>query len=963
MRWYGVVATAVTLLLSPVGAIFADEAYHVDFHHALLGSPHSHTTFFQKPHASTNASLLYTVSDKAVLGAINPRDGSLLWRQALAGTPIDNTSASYLVAGADGQLVTGHGRTIACWDASDGRLIWDYTTPEDSTVGGLLAIPTQEAGIAGVTQDFLVLAVSTDVAAHTTVARIAGDGSAERWQHVDRSSGLGTAASIAASDEHIFYVTKASGLLTSSKATIVTLDRTTGKDVTSTSAPLELEVLISSGNLVSATCTSWPFLISHDKSFKAFKFSLLDNPKISTATLDGKGEEIQDITVVYPCGTTTSHFLIHIKGQTREWAEVYHVNTKTAEIKKAYSLQATEEASVFAAGSIDANVFFTRSTETEVSLYSSESHGQLGRWQKPHTKKYLGNSRAHATAEIVSRGKASYAVRVAEFSSSGHWSLIRNGELQWTRPELLAYATIAAWDVNGVQGATEELGKEVLSNPLTAYIHRVTRHLQDLSHLPAYVQQLSKTMLTTSPEGEAFSRQSLVGSKAAVLGTSRNEIIAIAATVPGNVLWQADVSKHARPGVNMTSIAFDGGRVSTYLSDGSLVALSGKDGSLIEYKAGTTPLSQLVQLPGSPAPAVIKVGADGVPRPATDFAPNTASEGNVIVTISNDGKAFGWTIGQSVEKTWTLSPAPGTKIISAASPAEHDPVASIGRVLGDRNVLYKYLNPNIALLIAASTSGTLTTYLVDAVTGAVLHISTHTGVTSLTSIPAIVSENWFAYTFTSFDRVTGALSTQLIISELYESAIPNDRGMLNNLPSNYSSFSADAAAVRPHVISRSFTLAEPISKLSVSQTAQGITSRQILAFLPNSNAIVGLPREILDPRRPTDRDANATEREEGLVRYSPELPLDPKMFLTHAREVMGIEHIMSTPSLLESTSMVFAFGHDVFGTAVTPSMAFDVLGKGFNKAQLVLTVVALGLGTLALRPLVRSRSVEGRWKI
>jgi ER membrane protein complex subunit 1 len=963
MRWYGVVATTVTLLLSPAAAIFADEAYHVDFHHALLGSPQSHTTFFQKPHASTNASLLYTVSDKAVLGAVNPRDGSLLWRQALAGTPIDNVSVSYLVAGADGQLVTGYGRTVSSWDASDGKLVWDYTIPEDTKVGGLLAIPTQEAGIAGVTQDFLVLAVPTNAATHTTVARIAGDGSAARWQHVDRSSGPGTTASIAASNEHIFYVTKASGLLTSNKATIVTLDRTTGKDVGSTSAALESEVLESSGNLVTATCTSWPFLISNDKSFKSFKFSLLDNPKISTVTLDGKGEEIQDITVVHPCGSTASHFLLHFKGQTREWAEVYHVNTKTAEVKKAYSLQATAEASVFAAGSIDANVFFTRSTDTEVSLYSSESHGQLGRWPKPHGKNNRGSSRAHATAEIVSRGKASYAVRVAEFSSSGQWSLVRNGELQWTRPEFLAYANIAAWDANGVEGATEELIKEASSNPLTAYIHRVIRHLHDLSTLPAYLQQLPKTMFSGSLDGDVLSRQSLVGSKVAVLGTSRKEILAIDATVPGNVLWQVDVSKHVPAGVNMSSIAFDGGRVSTYLSDGSLIVLNGKDGSLIEYKTGSIPLSQLVQLPGSPAPTMIKVGADGVPHPATDFAPNTASEGNVVVTISDDGKAFGWTIGQSVDKTWTLSPAPGMKIISAASPAEHDPVASIGRVLGDRNVLYKYLNPNIALLIATSASGTLTTYVVDSVTGAVLHTSTHVGVTSLTSIPAIVSENWFAYTFTSFDRVTGALSTQLIISELYESATPNDRGMLNNLPSNYSSFSADAAAARPHVISQSFTIAEPISKLSVSQTAQGITSRQILAFLPNSNAIAGLPREILDPRRPTDRDANATEREEGLVRYSPELPLDPKMFLTHAREVMGIKYIMSTPSLLESTSMVFAFGHDVFGTTVTPSMAFDVLGKGFNKAQLVLTVVALGLGTLALRPLVRSRSVEGRWKM
>jgi hypothetical protein len=43
-------------------------------------------------------------------------------------------------------------------------------------------------------------------------------------------------------------------------------------------------------------------------------------------------------------------------------------------------------------------------------------------------------------------------------------------------------------------------------------------------------------------------------------------------------------------------------------------------------------------------------------------------------------------------------------------------------------------------------------------------------------------------------------------------------------------------------------------------------------------------------------------------------------------------------------------------------MAFDVLGKGFNKGQLVLTVLALGAGVMALRPLVRRKAIEGRWR-
>jgi len=274
-------------------------------------------------------------------------------------------------------------------------------------------------------------------------------------------------------------------------------------------------------------------------------------------------------------------------------------------------------------------------------------------------------------------------------------------------------------------------------------------------------------------------------------------------------------------------------------------------------------------------------------------------------------------------------------------------------------VLYKYLSPNVALLTARSES-VLMTYLIDAVTGAILHASTHHGVLPGPDVPAVISENWYAYTFTRQDPETLALSTQLIISELYESAVPNDRGALA-ARSNFSSFSMDAGT-KPHVISQAFTIAEPISHLAVSQTSQGITSRQLLATLPHSNAIVGIPREVLDARRPVDRAPTSTEREEGLMQYSPFLDLDPKWFLTHAREVMGIKKVMSSPSLLESTSVIFAFGHDIFGTQITPSMAFDVLGKGFNKVQLLLTVVALAAGVLAIRPLVRKKTVDGRWK-
>jgi hypothetical protein len=115
---------------------------------------------------------------------------------------------------------------------------------------------------------------------------------------------------------------------------------------------------------------------------------------------------------------------------------------------------------------------------------------------------------------------------------------------------------------------------------------------------------------------------------------------------------------------------------------------------------------------------------------------------------------------------------------------------------------------------------------------------------------------------------------------------------------------------------------------------------------------VGIPRTILDPRRPVGRDPTAAEQEEGLFRYQPVIDFDPKMILTHKREVIGVKDVITAPALLESTSLVFAYGVDVFGTRVAPSAAFDILGKSFNKLSLVATVAALGVGVVVLGPMV-----------
>jgi hypothetical protein len=100
--------------------------------------------------------------------------------------------------------------------------------------------------------------------------------------------------------------------------------------------------------------------------------------------------------------------------------------------------------------------------------------------------------------------------------------------------------------------------------------------------------------------------------------------------------------------------------------------------------------------------------------------------------------------------------------------------------------------------------------------------------------------------------------------------------------------------------------------------------------------------------------------------------------LNYKHKLVGLKDITTTPALLESTSLIFAYRVNMFRTKVALSFAFDILRKGFNKLSLVVTVLALGVRVAVLAPIVgspvafglelvlnllqvRKKQINGRW--
>ena len=66
----------------------------------------------------------------------------------------------------------------------------------------------------------------------------------------------------------------------------------------------------------------------------------------------------------------------------------------------------------------------------------------------------------------------------------------------------------------------------------------------------------------------------------------------------------------------------------------------------------------------------------------------------------------------------------------------------------------------------------------------------------------------------------------------------------------------------------------------------------------------------------------------------------------------GVSTIISSPSLLESSTLVLSFGGravDVQMNRLMPSLEFDLLSSDFNYYLLLLTLAVLALGVMVLR--------------
>ncbi|PPD66978.1 hypothetical protein GOBAR_DD36144 [Gossypium barbadense] len=289
------------------------------------------------------------------------------------------------------------------------------------------------------------------------------------------------------------------------------------------------------------------------------------------------------------------------------------------------------------------------------------------------------------------------------------------------------------------------------------------------------------------------------------------------------------------------------------------------------------------------------------------------------------------------------------------------------KVIADQEVMYKYISRNLLFVATVALKGSveigsvtpeeswLVAYLIDTVTCCILHQVTHHG--SQGPVHAVFSENWVVYHYFNLK----AHRYEMSVIEIYDQSRADNKDVWKLVLGKHNLTSPISLYSRPDVItkSQSYFFTHSVKAIAVTSTTKGITSKQLLIGTIGDQ-VLALDKRFLDPRRTVN--PTQAEKEEGIIPLTDSLPIIPQSYVTHALRVEGLRGIITVPAKLESTTLVFAHGVDLFFTQLAPSRTYDSLTDDFNYALLLITIVALLAAIFVTWTLSERKELQENWR-
>ncbi|CAG9858382.1 unnamed protein product [Phyllotreta striolata] len=541
------------------------------------------------------------------------------------------------------------------------------------------------------------------------------------------------------------------------------------------------------------------------------------------------------------------------------------------------------------------------------------------------------------------------------------------GKVQWTREEALSDIVATEFfelPVSEMDASIENEFKTNSNNAFNMLMHRLTSQARQLSNFVFGSQLLSDSGLVR----DEFGFHKLI-----VVATKVGKLFAID-TISGSIAWSYRLPNVRPFGVldeeKMLLFVQRTARYAPLSAQCMLLAEDSVSGNSIVFqfdpitgysKTGIEKLNykilQAVLLPhedeNNLKPVVLISSNYDVfvnPQSAKSLVYEHIKQTHVFLSDSASGVLKGFNFHHSTEDNFQLTPTwevklNPSKVVSVNVKHPQERVHSQGRVLPDRSVYYKYVNPNLISVATVSedpvSKHVLSVYLIDGVTGLVMYSVSHKRAKG--PVHLVHSENWLVYSYFN-ERYR---RTEVVSAELYE----------GRLQKNSTVFSSHAVSVLPHIQSQSYILpANPVT-FAVTLTEKGITNKFVLIAL-STGAVVEIPWLLLQPRF----NEIPCGPEESCIPYMPEIPLPSEAVINYNQTLNRVRGIEVAPARLESTSHVLVHGLDMFYTRVAPSKTFDVLKEDFDHLMIVLVLTGLVVASYFTKYLASKKTMKMLWK-
>mmetsp|Transcript_70430 Transcript_70430/g.223153 ORF Transcript_70430/g.223153 Transcript_70430/m.223153 type:complete len:981 (-) Transcript_70430:53-2995(-) len=324
----------------------------------------------------------------------------------------------------------------------------------------------------------------------------------------------------------------------------------------------------------------------------------------------------------------------------------------------------------------------------------------------------------------------------------------------------------------------------------------------------------------------------------------------------------------------------------------------------------------------------------------------------------------------AADELWNVAfPKSTERILATAQQPAFDAVNTHVKTLGDRSVMFMYINPNTLFVATgepprpeerANPDSSVKAYIIDTVTGRVLYRVAHQHATG--PVHAVFADNWVVYHYWN----VLANRHEMSVLELYDDhASKHEQSPASAMVAAVFGSANQTAPISSHappplrVMGQSYFFGMSVKAMGVTTTARGITGKAVLLGTINDMVLM-MDKRFLDPRRPVA--PTREDMEEGLMKYHEVLPLVPHQFVTYGNQVAQLRGITTAPARLESTCLMLAYGLDLFYAVTTPARTFDLLDEDFSYALLVLTIGGLAVAAFVTGDMVRRQELAKKWR-